>query len=216
MRPFDPFRPSARLARADPRTAVPETRALGALRELPGWRTHLRPPGELAFPPRHRPAPERKLLPSPLADIGLDGVFEGYASLFGVTDLGNDVIASGAFRDTLVRRGPAGVRMLWQHDPADPIGVWLSITEDGRGLKVRGRLAVETLRGREVHELLKRGAVDGLSIGFRAERARTDARSGVRRIEKLDLWEISIVTFPMLPGARVAAVKRAGYGLGLG
>ena len=95
--------------------------------------------------------------------------------------------------------------MLWQHDPAQPIGRWLSIAEDGRGLRVRGELNLAVARAREVHALLRDGAIDGLSIGFRVERSRPAA--GLRRLEKLDLWEISVVTFPMLPGVRVRAVK---------
>jgi uncharacterized protein len=98
--------------------------------------------------------------------------------------------------------------MLWQHDPAQPIGRWLAIREDARGLLVRGRLNLAVERAREIHALLKEGAVDGLSIGFRVERARRERATGLRRLERLDLWEISLVTFPMLPGARVGAVKR--------
>lgn len=152
-------------------------------------------------------ARETKLLAAPLAGIGEDGVFEGYASLFGVADLGRDAVAPGAFADSLARRGVAGIRMLWQHDPAEPIGRWLAIAEDARGLRVRGKLNLSVARAREIHALMRDGAIDGLSIGFRAERARAE-RSGLRRLEKVDLWEISVVTFPMQPGARVAGVKR--------
>jgi HK97 family phage prohead protease len=98
--------------------------------------------------------------------------------------------------------------MLWQHDPGEPIGRWLSIEEDARGLRVRGKLNLAVTRAREIHALMKEGAVDGLSIGYRVERARHDRVSGLRRLERLDLWEISVVTFPMLPGARVSGVKR--------
>jgi uncharacterized protein len=152
---------------------------------------------------------ELKLLSEPLAAIDPDGTFEGYASLFGVADLGKDVVVQGAFADSLASRGAAGLRMLWQHDPAQPIGRWITVREDRLGLKVRGRLNLEVERARELHALLRGGALDGLSIGFRVERARTERRSGLRRLEKLDLWEISLVTFPMLPGARVSAVKRS-------
>jgi HK97 family phage prohead protease len=135
-------------------------------------------------------------------------VFEGYASLFGVADLGKDTVAPGAFAASLARRGAGGVRMLWQHDPGEPIGRWLSIVEDARGLRVRGKLNLAVARAREIHALIKEGAVDGLSIGFRVERARQDRAAGLRRLERLDLWEISVVTFPMQPGARVSGVKR--------
>ena len=82
------------------------------------------------------------------------------------------------------------------------------VAEDSRGLYARGRLMLDIARGREIHSLMCAGAVDGLSIGFRAVKARRDRISGVRRLEKIDLWEISVVTFPMLPEARVAVVKQ--------
>ena len=99
------------------------------------------------------------------------------------------------------------VKMLFQHNPSEPIGIWDTIKEDTRGLYVRGRLMPEVARAREVLALMRAGALDGLSIGFRALKGRRDARTGVRRLEKVDLWEISVVTFPLLPGARVAHVK---------
>jgi len=136
-----------------------------------------------------------------------DGVFEGYASLFNREDLGHDVIAPGAFRESLLNRGAARIKMLFQHDPAEPIGVWDEIREDARGLYVRGRLMTAVVKAREVLALMRAGALDGLSIGFKAVKARRDAATGVRRLEKVDLWEISVVTFPMLPGARVESVK---------
>jgi HK97 family phage prohead protease len=153
------------------------------------------------------PLREAKFLARPLARIEPDGAFEGYASLFGIADLGKDVVDRGAFRDSLVQRGAAGVKMLWQHDPTEPIGRWLELREDSRGLYVRGRLSLAVERAREIHALMRDGAVDGLSIGFRSQRARTEPRSGLRRLQKVDLWEISLVTFPMLPQARVSAVK---------
>lgn len=141
-----------------------------------------------------------------------EGVFEGYASLFGLRDLGGDIVQRGAFRESLMRRGAAGVRMLWQHDPAEPIGAWDIIREDDRGLYVRGRLDLAVARAREVLALIRSRAIDGLSIGFKTQRSRRDPASGFRKLEKLDLWEVSIVTFPMLPQARVASVKDADGG----
>ncbi|WP_229428374.1 HK97 family phage prohead protease [Microvirga pudoricolor] len=154
-----------------------------------------------------------KLLPEALTHVDEAGIFEGYASLFGVPDLGKDVVVPGAFADSLSRRGASGVRLLWQHDPSEPIGRWLAIEEDRRGLRVRGRLNLAVSRARDVHALMREGGVDGLSIGFRVERARAERPTGLRRLERLDLWEISIVTFPMLPGARIDGVKRAAAGL---
>jgi uncharacterized protein len=156
-------------------------------------------------------ARETKLLPAPLAGVTEDGVFEGYASLFNVADLGKDTVVPGAFAESLSRRSVAGIRMLFQHDPAEPIGRWLAIAEDARGLRVRGKLNLAVARAREIHALMREGAIDGLSIGFRVERARSD-RAGLRRLEKLDLWEISVVTFPMQPGARVNALSLHGRG----
>lgn len=150
---------------------------------------------------------EVKFLADPPTAVTGDGLFSGYASLFGVPDLGRDVVLPGAFADSLARRGAAGIRMLWQHDPGEPVGRWLSLAEDARGLAVRGRLNLAVARAREIAALMAEGGVDGLSIGFRVVQAERD-RAGGRRLVRLDLWEISVVTFPMLPGARVAAVKR--------
>ncbi|WP_445501835.1 HK97 family phage prohead protease [Microvirga sp. G4-2] len=151
---------------------------------------------------------EMKFLSQPLNAVDAGGVFEGYASLFGIADLGKDVVMPGAFTDSLKKREASAVRLLWQHDPATPIGRWLSIEEDRRGLRVRGKLNLAVERARDIHALMREGAVDGLSIGFRVERARVERPTGLRRLEKLDLWEISVVTFPMLPGARVETVKQ--------
>lgn len=152
---------------------------------------------------------QRKRFDLALEDVSGDGSFAGYASLFGAVDLGRDVIEPGAFAASLRRRGASDVRMLYQHDPDQPIGRWLSIREDSHGLHVEGKLSLGVARAREVHELMKSGALDGLSIGFQTLRARNEAKSGVRRILSADLWEISVVTFPMQPGARVTAVKSA-------
>jgi HK97 family phage prohead protease len=130
------------------------------------------------------------------------GVFTGYASLFGETDLGGDVVAPGAFRASLRTRGARGVRMLFQHDPAQPIGRWLDIAEDAKGLRVVGKLNLDVARARELAALIRDGALDGLSIGYKTIRA-ARAPGGARKLLALDLWEISLVTFPMLPGARV-------------
>jgi HK97 family phage prohead protease len=142
-----------------------------------------------------------------LKSIADDGVFEGYASLFDREDLGRDVIRRGAFQQTLLDRGASGVRLLFQHNPGEPIGVWEELREDDRGLHARGRLTAGVARAREVLSLMRAGAIDGLSIGFRALKAHRDRARGIRRIERVDLWEISIVTFPMLPDARIRTVK---------
>ena len=153
------------------------------------------------------PQRERKFAELDLARLAEDGTFEGYASLFGRVDLGRDVVEPGAFARSLARRGAAGVRMLFQHDPNQPIGTWTDIREDARGLLVRGRLASGVGKAREVLELMRGGALDGLSIGFKTVRAIHDPVADIRTIHEADLWEISVVTFPMLPDARVSEVK---------
>ncbi len=138
------------------------------------------------------------------------GAFTGYASVFGVIDGCNDVVAPGAFARTLAKQGGGrDVRLLWQHESREPIGAFDAIVEDDRGLRVRGRLLLDVRRGAEAHALLKAGAIDGLSIGYSAVEAQTDPESGVRTLTDVDLWEISLVTFQACPGARVGAVKGA-------
>jgi len=129
---------------------------------------------------------------------------EGYASLFGAVDQGNDVVEPGAYAASLAALAAAGrqVKMLWQHDPAQPIGIWDEVREDAKGLYVKGRLLPEIARGREAAELIAAGALDGLSIGYRTKRASKDAQ-GRRHLTEVELWEVSLVTFPMLPQARV-------------
>lgn len=137
------------------------------------------------------------------------GVFEGLASTFGERDFLNDIIEHGAFGTTLedIRR----IKMLWQHDSSQPIGTWERLVETERGLLVRGRLILDVRQGFEAWALLKAGAVDALSIGFRvpepAKDQEIDPDNGVRRVKRLELWEVSIVTFPANPSARVERVK---------
>lgn len=137
------------------------------------------------------------------------GTFEGYGSIFNNKDLGNDVVVQGAFAKSLRRTGAKGVKMLYQHKSDMPIGVFESIKEDENGLKVKGRLALGTQAGKEAYELMKMGALDGLSIGFRVapKGQEYNSRSKRRYIKEVELMEISLVTFPMNPKARVRSVK---------
>jgi len=153
------------------------------------------------------PCHEVKFTSLDLKVVEGDGSFEGYASLFHREDMSRDVVLPGAFSESLRQRGPGGVKMLFQHDANQPIGVWNSLKEDARGLYAAGRLMPEVEKAREVHALMRAGALDGLSIGFRTVKGRRDRVSGVRRLEKVDLWEISVVTFPLLPEARVSTMK---------
>lgn len=133
-------------------------------------------------------------------------VIEGYASLFDQPDRGGDVVEPGAYARSLAALVKDGrrVKMLWQHDPGQPIGVWDEVREDGRGLFVRGRILETVSRGREAAELLAAGAIDGLSIGYRTVKSKKDDK-GRRCLKDVELWEVSLVTFPMLPDARVDA-----------
>ena len=133
-------------------------------------------------------------------------LIEGYASLFGDQDRGGDIVMPGAYAKSLQKLVAEGrpVRMLWQHDPAQPIGVWDTVHEDDRGLYVKGRLLEDVARAREAAALIAAGAIDGLSIGYRTVRASKDDK-GRRLLQELELWEVSLVTFPMLPSARVDA-----------
>jgi HK97 family phage prohead protease len=150
-----------------------------------------------------RPAPERKFAEA-LARIDADGRFCGYASLFGRVDLSGDVVMPGAFARTLQRRGAGKVPMLLEHDPRAVIGAWAVLEEDSRGLWVEGRLG-GTSEAARVGRLMRAGAIDGLSIGFRTVAAQEDRRARVRRLIEIDLWEVSVVVAPMLPEARARA-----------
>ncbi|MGV8955983.1 MAG: HK97 family phage prohead protease [Cypionkella sp.] len=152
-------------------------------------------------------APERKYHQPEAGLTVTDGtVVSGYASLFGRVDQGGDVVQKGAYTASLQRLSArsGAVKMLWQHDPAQPIGVWDEVREDGTGLWVKGRILTEVAKGREAAALLSAGAIDGLSIGYRTVKSERNGK-GQRLLSELELWEVSLVTFPMLPEARVSA-----------
>ncbi|TNJ39246.1 HK97 family phage prohead protease [Phaeobacter sp. B1627] len=151
---------------------------------------------------------ETKEMAFDLKSVADSGAIEGYASLFGEVDNGGDIVAPGAYGASLARLDAQGrkVKMLWQHDPAVPIGVWDELGEDERGLWVKGRILTEVEKGREALALIAAGSIDGLSIGYRTVSAQKDA-SGNRVLKEVDLWEVSLVTFPMLVSARVAAKR---------
>lgn len=142
---------------------------------------------------------------------GDDGTVEGYGSVFGVRDNYDDVIAKGAFIQSLKDHKAAGTMpaMLWQHDADKPIGVWTEMVEDEKGLRIKGQLAMETVKGKEAHALLKMGALNGLSIGFMSKEWSYDRDTEVRTLTAIDLWEVSLVTFPANEKARVTNVKSA-------
>lgn len=157
-----------------------------------------------------------------LAPSGGDNAmtFNGYGAVFGNVDAYGDVIQPGAFADTLSNSVKSGQfpAMLMQHggwgmgaEDMTPIGIWTGLAEDGHGLKVEGKLA-DTPRGREAYTLLKmtpRPAISGLSIGYIAKEwsARSKPDEPRRTLKKVDLMEVSLVTFPANPKARIGSVK---------
>ena len=144
---------------------------------------------------------ERKAFSFEVKQVSDAGEIEGYASVFGVKDLGGDTVMRGAFQSAQGKTVP----MLWNHDPSQPIGVWDRMSEDERGLRVSGKMVMEVSRARETHALMQSGAIKGLSIGYRTKGYDRDGNG--RKLTDLDLMEISAVTFPMLPDAQVTAVK---------
>lgn len=138
-----------------------------------------------------------------------DGTVEGYGSVFDVQDSYADVIEKGAFAKSISTHKSAKSMpaMLWQHDSSQPIGVWTSMSEDDNGLRISGRLAMDTVKGKEAHALLKMGALNGLSIGFMTKQFRYDQETEIRTLTEVDLWEVSLVTFPANTQARVTQVK---------
>lgn len=131
------------------------------------------------------------------------GVFSGYASVWGEPDSYGDTVKRGAYAKTIKRMRPV---MLWAHDSRQPIGVWQDLVEDERGLKVTGKLVLDTRQGAEAFALLKAGAIDGLSIGFRAIRSERGPNGG-RLLVEIELPEISIVVMPSAAKARVTSVR---------
>ena len=136
-----------------------------------------------------------------------DGTFSGYASVFNVVDSQNDIIASGAFKNSLGKKD--SIKLLWQHKMDEPIGVFENIYEDSHGLFVKGRLLLDVKRAREAYSLLKSGAINGMSIGYSVVSAHVGEGDGVRVIEDLDLFEVSLVTFPANENATITSVKSA-------
>lgn len=145
------------------------------------------------------------------ADVQADGSFKGYASVWGTVDSYNEVVKKGAFKKSLQGWAKKGQlpAMLWQHKSDTPIGVWTLMKEDDHGLYVEGQLALSVAKGAEAYALLKLGALNGLSIGFVATEWTTDAKAGIVTLDVIDLWEVSMVTFPANGDSRIDSVKAA-------
>ena len=151
-----------------------------------------------------------------LKDIGFEikevrnsGTFAGYGSVYDVIDQGDDIVSKGCFTKSLADWSAKGrmPALLWQHKAAEPIGVYTKMVEDENGLYVEGKLALKTQQGAEAYELLQMKAISGLSIGFMTRDDSYDQKTGVRTIKQADLWECSLVTFPMNDQARIEVVK---------
>lgn len=150
-----------------------------------------------------------KSFPFEIKTISETGAFTGYASVFGNEDLWGDIVVAGAFSKSIAKKKPA---MLWQHKSDEPIGIWAVIKEDEKGLYVEGQLLIDGVaKAKEAYELLAAKAISGLSIGYRAVswvwRKKDDSTDEVRLLKEIDLWEISLVTFPANTEARVGDVK---------
>lgn len=143
-------------------------------------------------------------MPFAVKAVSEDGTFAGYGSVFNVVDSYDEIVVAGAFADSLKTRQPS---LLWQHRSGEPIGIYTGVKEDNVGLHVEGKLALKTTRGAEAYELLKMGAVSGLSIGFMVREESYDRVTRINTLKKLDLWEVSLVTFPANEAARVTGVK---------
>jgi len=141
--------------------------------------------------------------------LGQAGTFCGYGSVYDVVDLGDDVMAHGCFADSLSAWKAKGLMpsLLWQHNPREPIGAYTQMSEDSKGLYVEGKLTLDVQRAKEAYALLQDKALNGLSIGFLTRDDSYDQKTGIRTIRKADLWEVSMVTFPMNEQARVDQVK---------
>lgn len=137
------------------------------------------------------------------------GEFEGYASTFGNVDRVGDICVAGCFAESLQKRPASKVKMLLHHDTRRICGTWVSLEEDSRGLKAKGKLLLTTQDGKETYELMRAGALDALSIGYRTLVDEIDRTTGVRKIVKADLMEVSVVTFPANERATIGAVKSA-------
>lgn len=137
---------------------------------------------------------------------GIDdtGTFSGYASIWDQVDAYNDAVERGAFKKTLSEK--RNFPLLWSHNTTEPIGV-ISGYEDSTGLAVTGTISLDVQRGKEIHALMKMGAVTGLSIGYQTIKEQMDRASGVRRLKEIKLYEISPVVLPACDGARIAEVK---------
>lgn len=147
--------------------------------------------------------------PFEIKDVTKSGTFAGYGSVYGNLDQGDDIVMPGAFAESLAEHAAKGrmPAMLWQHKSSEPCGAYTTMREDANGLYVEGKLALKTQRGAEAYELLQMKAISGMSVGFMTRLADYDQKTGIRTIKQGDLFEVSLVTFPMNDSARIGSVK---------
>lgn len=158
---------------------------------------------------------EHKQVDFQVSDVSDEGTITGYGSVFGALDSGNDIVLPGAFKKSLAARGGKPIPMLWNHIDSFPIGKWTEVSEDERGLKLTGKFTMASTKAQEIHALAKDQVISGLSIGYKTKNAEVDKSSGIRRLKELDLWEVSIVTFPMLDIAQIETIKSDEGSIGL-
>lgn len=153
---------------------------------------------------------QRLDMPLTIKSVSDSGEFEGYGSVFGVEDSYGDVVVRGAFEASLAKwrekaRLPA---LLWQHNMAEPIGIYTEMREDDTGLYVKGRLLIDDdPLAKRAHGHMKAGSLSGLSIGYMLDDYEYDKEKGVWILKAIDLWEVSLVTFPANDEARISDVK---------
>lgn len=139
-----------------------------------------------------------------LKNIEENGIFSGYASVFNIIDKQNDLILPGAFKKNLNNNK---IKLLWQHDPGEPIGKIIDVYENDVGLYIVAQLLLSIQKAKEIYLMLKAGMIDGLSIGYVPVKYDTDHETGARILKQIELWEVSLVTFPANSVAQVVNVK---------
>ncbi|AZL15556.1 HK97 family phage prohead protease [Rickettsiales endosymbiont of Stachyamoeba lipophora] len=144
-----------------------------------------------------------------LKSIKPNGFFSGYASVFNITDLHGDIIQSGAFLESLKRKQPSEIKLLWQHKTDEPIGIINSLYENEFGLCINARLLLELKRAQEAYTLMQHNVLGGMSIGYQVKKYSYNPKLKQRIITELDLLEISLVTFPANPQCKITNLKQA-------
>lgn len=154
---------------------------------------------------------EKRTFPGELKALTDEGTFEGYAAVFGNVDLGGDRIEPGAFAKTLKRGGAFGhgIKMLWNHNANDVIGTWPQMEEKEKGLFGQGRFTMAVAKAKEVYALAKDGAIGGLSIGYMTVKSVMDGN--VRVLKEVELYEVSLVTFPMNTASKITGIKSENF-----